>query len=174
MTATRRAPARTTRQPFALASCAVLALCAFFGGGCEATRVAGPTVAFRNDSTTPMTVHYWVGGRDTGDTDSGGSKLRQAATLEVEPGRRAETSLTPLWHYRSAEHTVVRAQVIPAESPGADPDAPAEYWFELGAPSPYSLRAIAVREGNVKGLRFVRDGRGTFVTVPEQFWVKSK
>lgn len=137
--------------------------------GCEATRVAGPTVAFRNDSTVPMTVHYWVGGRG-GDPESGGTKLRDAATLEVQPGKRAQTSLTPLWHYNSAEKTIVRAQVIPAgETPG-----PGEYWFELGPPSPYSLRALSVREDTVTGFKFVRDGRGTFVTVPEQFWVKSK
>jgi hypothetical protein len=141
-------------------------------GGCETTNVGGPTVAFRNDTTTPMTVNYWVGGRDTGSPDSGGSKLRQAATLEVAPGKRAETSLTPLWDYRSAEHTVVRAQVLPAKS--GEAAGPGEYWFELGPPSPYSLRALGVREGPATGFKFVRDGKGTFVTVPEQFWTKSK
>lgn len=147
-----------------------LAALGLMTGACEATRVAGPTVAFRNDSSAPLTVNYWVGGRDTGDPDSGGSKLRNAVTLEVGPGGRAETSLTPMWHYRSAEHTIVRAQVLVAHN--ADVAGPGEFWFELGPPSPYSLRAIGTREADVSGLRFVRDGTGSFVTVPEQFWVK--
>jgi len=152
---------------------AVLSALGLFAlGGCETTRVGGPTVAFRNDSTVPMTVNYWVGGRDTGDPNGGGSKLRQAATLEVRPGKRAETSLTVLWHYRSAEHTIVRAQVLPQFAGASNTAGAAEYWFELAPPSPYSFRAVAVREGDVTGFRFVRDGRGTFVTVPEQFWVK--
>ena len=158
----------TVIKPLAAFTLAALALVM---GACEATRVAGPTVAFRNDSTVPMTVHYWVGGRDTGDPDSGGSKLRDAAELTVQPGKRAETSLTYLWHYRSSEHTIVRAQVVVQ---GGESDGSREFWFELGPPSPYSLRALAVREGEVTGFRFVRDGTGTFVTVPEQFWVKAK
>jgi hypothetical protein len=161
------------RRPITWAARAVVttaAACSVAITGCEATRVAGPTIAFRNDATAPLTVNYWVGGRDTGDPDSGGSKLRKAATLEVGPGKRAETSLTPLWHYRSAEHTVVRAQVLVPES--ADIAGRGEFWFELGPPSPYSLRALATREADVVGIRFVRDGTGTFVTVPEQFWVK--
>lgn len=132
--------------------------------GCSAP--AGPTIGFRNDTDTFMRVRFYSGDRDP--SHRGGAKLRLAEDMQVRARSRAQASFTHLWEYRSAAETVVRVQVQPAGASFENAEAaPAEYWFELSPPPPYVVKAVKGSDG----FHFEREGGGTLVGVPREFWL---
>lgn len=124
--------------------------------GCADTRTAW----LNNQSDTVMRVRFWCGPRDSGHDPS---MLVPGEVHDVNPGQTVRVRLDEQSGYESQEASIVRIQAEPLH---VSFKRVIHYWFEINPPGPYGVKAVGVRPD----IRAERDGTGTMVSVPVEYW----
>lgn len=138
---------------------AVLSVCAaavLTAAGCADTRTAW----LNNQSDTVMRVRFWCGPRASGDDPS---TLTAGEVHDVNPGQTVRVRLDESSGFVSPAESIVRIQAEPLH---VSFRRVIQYWFEINPPGPYGVKAVGVRPD----IRAERDGTGTMVSVPAEYW----
>lgn len=125
-------------------------------GGCAGS----DTAWLKNESDTVMRVRFWCGPRELGQEPAA---MRPGEVHDVSPGERLMIQLDEECGFRSPSESIVRIQAQPL---GVSFKRVVQYWFEVNPPGPYGVKAVGVRPD----IRAERDGTGTMVSVPAEFW----
>jgi hypothetical protein len=139
-----------------LGVCGGIAAAALAVTGCASSSTAW----LKNDSDTVMRVRFWCGPRDMGHDPT---TLKPGEVHDVLPGKTVTLQLDEECGFVSNSASIVRIQ---AEPLGVSFKRIVQYWFEVNPPGPYGVKAVGVRPD----IRAERDGTGTMVSVPMEFW----